>query len=79
MRASLKKALDDYNLYLKKLGIDKIKKRKKADTSVFEDCEKANVTENKKIKINLIILFSVRNSSCDFSHQNINQILRITA
>ena len=28
MKASLRKALADYNLYLKKLGIDKIKKRK---------------------------------------------------
>ena len=28
MKASLRKALTDYNLYLKKLGIDKIKKRK---------------------------------------------------
>ena len=42
MRASLKKALDDYNLYLKKLGIDMIKKRKKADTFVFEDCGNRN-------------------------------------
>ena len=42
MRASLKKALADYNLYLKKLGIDKIKKRKKADTFVFEDCGNRN-------------------------------------
>ena len=31
----------------------------------------------KQIKINLNILFSIRYSSCDFSHQNINQILRI--
>jgi hypothetical protein len=38
MRASLRKALADYNLYLKKLGIDKIKKRKKKGTFVFEDC-----------------------------------------
>ena len=28
MKASLKKALADYDLYLNKLGIDKIKKRK---------------------------------------------------
>ena len=42
MRASLKKALDDYNLYLKKLGIDKIKKRKNRRTFVFEDCGNRN-------------------------------------
>ena len=38
MRASLRKELADYNLYLKKLGIDKIKKRKNRGTFVFEDC-----------------------------------------
>ena len=32
----------DYNLYLKKLGIDKIKKRKKRGTFVFEDCGNRN-------------------------------------
>ena len=42
MRASLKKALADYNLYLKKLGIDKIKKRKNKGTFVFEDCGNRN-------------------------------------
>ena len=42
MRASLRKALADYNLYLKKLGIDKIKKRKKRGTFVFEDCDNRN-------------------------------------
>ena len=42
MRASLKKAIEDYNLYLKKLGIDKIKKRKKRGTFVFEDCGNRN-------------------------------------
>jgi|TARA_A100001391_G_scaffold135014_1_gene93862 hypothetical protein len=42
MRASLRKALADYNLYLKKLGIDKIKKRKKKGTFVFEDCGNRN-------------------------------------
>ena len=42
MKASLKKALADYNLYLKKLGIDKIKKRKKRGTFVFEDCGNRN-------------------------------------
>ena len=42
MRASLRKALEDYNLYLKKLGIDKIKKRKKRGTFVFEDCGNRN-------------------------------------
>ena len=36
MRASLKKALEDYNLYLKKLGIDKIKPRKSRETFVFD-------------------------------------------
>ena len=36
MRASLRKALADYNLYLKKLGIDKIKKRKNRGTFVFD-------------------------------------------
>ena len=38
MRTSLKKALADYNLYLKRLGIDKIKKRKSRGTFVFERC-----------------------------------------
>ena len=42
MRASLRKALADYNLYLKKLGIDKIKKTKKRGTFVFEDCGNRN-------------------------------------
>ena len=42
MRASLRKALADYNLYLKKLGIDKIKKKKKRGTFVFEDCGNRN-------------------------------------
>ena len=42
MRASLRKALADYNLYLKKSGIDKIKKRKKRGTFVFEDCGNRN-------------------------------------
>ena len=42
MKASLKKALADYNLYLKKLGIDKIKKRKNRGTFVFEDCGNRN-------------------------------------
>ena len=42
MRASLKKALAEYNQYLKKLGIDKIKKRKKRGTFVFEDCGNRN-------------------------------------
>ena len=42
MKASLRKALTDYNLYLKKLGIDKIKKRKKRGTFVFEDCGNRN-------------------------------------
>ena len=36
MRASLKKALEDYNLYLKKLGIDKIKPRKSRGPFVFD-------------------------------------------
>ena len=39
MRASLRKALADYNKYLKKLGLDKIKKRKNRGTFVFESCE----------------------------------------
>ena len=42
MRASLRKALADYNLYLKKLGIDKIRKRKSRGTFVFEDCGNRN-------------------------------------
>ena len=42
MRASLRKAMADYNLYLKKSGIDKIKKRKKRGTFVFEDCGNRN-------------------------------------
>ena len=42
MRASLRKALADYNLYLKKLGIDKIKKRKNRGTFVFEDSGNRN-------------------------------------
>ena len=36
MKASLKKALADYDLYLNKLGIDKIKKRKAQGTFVFD-------------------------------------------
>ena len=36
MKASLKKALADYDLYLNKLGIDKIKKRKTRGTFVFD-------------------------------------------
>ena len=36
MRESLKKALADHNLYLKRLGIDKIKKRKARGTFVFD-------------------------------------------
>ena len=42
MRASLRKALADYNLYLKKLGIDMIRKRKNRGTFVFEDCGNRN-------------------------------------
>ena len=42
MRASLRKALADYNLYLKKLGIDKIEKRNYRGTFVFEDCGNRN-------------------------------------
>ena len=42
MKASLRKALADYNLYLKKLGIDKIKKRKNRGTFVFKDCGNRN-------------------------------------
>ena len=42
MKASLRKALADYNLYLKRLGIDKIKKRKNRQTFVFEDCGNRN-------------------------------------
>ena len=36
MRASLKKALAEHYLYLKKLRVDKIKKRRKAETFVFD-------------------------------------------
>ena len=36
MRASLKKALAAHNQYLQKLGVDKIKKRRKAETFVFD-------------------------------------------
>ena len=36
MKASLKKALAEHYLYLKKLGVDKIKKRRKAETFVFD-------------------------------------------
>ena len=42
MRASLRKALADYNQYLKRLGVDKFKKRKKRGTFVFEDCGNRN-------------------------------------
>ena len=42
MRASLKKALAEHNQYLQKLGLDKIKKRKKAETFIFEDCGNRN-------------------------------------
>ena len=36
MRATLKKALAEHNQYLQKLGVDKIKKRRKAETFVFD-------------------------------------------
>ena len=36
MRESLKKALADYNKFLKSLGIDKIKKRKSRGSVVFD-------------------------------------------
>ena len=36
MRASLKKALAEHNQYLQKLGVNKIKKRTKAETFVFD-------------------------------------------
>ena len=36
MRGSLRKALEEYNLYLKRLGIDKIMKRKSGGTFVFD-------------------------------------------
>ena len=36
MRASLKKALAEHNQYLQKLGVDKIKKRRKAETFIFD-------------------------------------------
>ena len=36
MKTSLRKALAEHNQYLKKLGVDKIKKRKKAETFVFD-------------------------------------------
>ena len=36
MRTSLKKALAEHNQYLKKLGVDKIKKRKNRGTFVFD-------------------------------------------
>ena len=39
MRSSLRKALDDYNKYLKKMGLDKLRKRKSRGTFVFEGCE----------------------------------------
>ena len=39
MRSSLKKALADHKKYLKKLGLDRIKKKKKNETFIFESCE----------------------------------------
>ena len=39
MRSSLKKALADHKKYLKKLGLDSIKKKKKNETFIFESCE----------------------------------------
>ena len=39
MRSSLKKALVDHKKYLKKLGLDRIKKKKKNETFIFESCE----------------------------------------
>ena len=52
MKASLRKALADYNLYLKKLGMDKIKKKKKAETFIFEDCGNRNgVSTGDKIPV----------------------------
>ena len=40
MRSSLKKALADHKKYLKKLGLDRIKKKKKNESFIFESCEK---------------------------------------
>ena len=39
MRSSLKKALADHKKYLKKLGLDRIKKKKKNETFIFESCD----------------------------------------
>ena len=38
MKQSHMKALQEHNQYLKKLGLDKIKKRKDRGTFVFESC-----------------------------------------
>ena len=42
MRSSLKKALADHKKYLKKLGLDRIKKKKKNESFIFESCENRN-------------------------------------
>ena len=39
MKQSHRKALEQHNQYLKKFGLDKIKKRKNRGTVVFESCE----------------------------------------
>ena len=39
MKQSHRKALEEHNQYLKKLGLDKIKKRKNEETFVFKSCE----------------------------------------
>ena len=36
MRSSLKKALDDHDKYLKTMGLDKIRKKNKKETFVFD-------------------------------------------
>ena len=52
MRASLQKALADYNKFLKKFGLDNIKKRKNRGTFVFESCvNRTGVSTGDKIPV----------------------------
>ena len=50
MRASLKKALADHDLYLKKLGVDKIRKRRKTERAArVAKWEEAGLEEQSKM------------------------------
>ena len=52
MKASLKKSLADHNKYLKKMGLDKLKKRKSRGTFIFEGCEnRTGIPKGDKIPV----------------------------